>query len=217
MKKLIITNILRWNSWVNPFFFFNETAKINGIKFSLNPLKLEDYKGDDTIFNDSILNSLNEIFQSLVYSKNIDLDDDERTLRKFEDLLRENHEYLVQSFNHLPFLSSPSQIIQLAEKYGYEVYFFKFNDYVVLYDYLRNNENSSYIKTTLEDYFKADFHSITTNFIECDNILKTLEDVKKVIRFEPSTPKLNVKDYFPKQQLDSKYYSFSELESLYEV
>ena len=217
MKKLIITNILRWNSWVNPFFFFNETAKINGIKFSLNPLKLEDYKGDDTIFNDSILNSLNEILQSLVYSKNIDLDDDERTLRKFEDLLRENHEYLVQSFNHLPFLSSSSQIIQLAEKYGYEVYFFKFNDYVVLYDYLRNNENSSYIKTTLEDYFKTDFHSITTNFIECDNILKTLEDVKKVIRFEPSTPKLNVKDYFPKQQLDSKYYSFSELESLYEV
>ena len=217
MKKLIITNILRWNSWVNPFFFFNETAKINGIKFSLNPLKLEDYKGDDTIFNDSILNSLNEILQSLVYSKNIDLDDDERTLRKFEDLLRENHEYLVQSFNHLPFLSSPSQIIQLAEKYGYEVYFFKFNDYVVLYDYLRNNENSSYIKTTLEDYFNVDFHSITTNFIECDNILKTLEDVKRVIRFEPSTPKLNVKDYFPKQQLDSKYYSFSELESLYEV
>ena len=155
--------------------------------------------------------------QSLVYSRNIDLDDDERTLRKFEDLLRENHEYLVQSFNHLPFLSSPSQIIQLAEKYGYEVYFFKFNDYVVLYDYLRNNENSSDIKITLEDYFKADFHSITTNFIECDNILKTLEDVKRVIRFEPSTPKLNVKDYFPKQQLDSKYYSFSELESLYEV
>ena len=76
MKKLIITNILRWNSWVNPFFFFNETAKINGIKFSLNPLKLEDYKGDDTIFNDSILNSLNEILQSLVYSRNIDLDDD---------------------------------------------------------------------------------------------------------------------------------------------
>ena len=217
MKKLIITNILRWNSWVNPFFFFNETAKINGIKFSLNPFKLEDYKGDDTIFNDSILNSLNEILQNLVYSKNIDLDDDERTLRKFEDLLRENHEYLVQSFNHLPFLSSPSQIIQLAEKYGYEVYFFKFNDYVVLYDYLRNNENSSDIKITLEDYFKADFHSITTNFIECDNILKTLEDVKRVIRFEPSTPKLNVKDYFPKQQLDSKYYSFSELESLYEV
>lgn len=217
MKKLIITNILRWNSWVNPFFFFNEAAKINGIKFSLNPLKLEDYKGDDTIFNDSILNSLNEILQSLVYSKNIDLDDDEIVLRKFEDLLKENHEYLVQSFNHLPFLSSPSQIIQLAEKYGYEVYFFKFNDYVVLYDYLRNNENSSYIKTTLEDYFKVDFHSITTNFIECDNILKTLEDVKRVIRFEPSTPKLNVKDYFPKQQLDSKYYSFSELESLYEV
>ena len=217
MKKLIITNILRWNSWVNPFFFFNETAKINGIKISLNPLKLEDYKGDDTIFNDSILNSLNEILQSLVYSKNIDLDDDERTLRKFEDLLRENHEYLVQSFNNLPFLSSPSQIIQLAEKYGYEVYFFKFNDYVVLYDYLRNNENSSGIKITLEDYFNVDFHSITTNFIECDNILKTLEDVKRVIRFEPSTPKLNVKDYFPKQQLDSKYYSFSELESLYEV
>lgn len=217
MKKLIITNILRWNSWVNPFFFFNETAKINGIKLSLNPLKLEDYKGDDTIFNDSILNSLNEILQSLVYSRNIDSDDDERALRNFEDLLRENHEYLVQSFNYLPFLSSPSQIIQLAEKYGYEVYFFKFNDYVVLYDYLRNNENSSYIKTTLEDYFKVDFHSITTNFIECDNILKTLEDVKRVIRFEPSTPKLNVKDYFPKQQLDSKYYSFSELESLYEV
>lgn len=217
MKKLIITNILRWNSWVNPFFFFNETAKINGIKLSLNPLKLEDYKGDDTIFNDSILNNLNEILQSLVYSKNIDLDDDERTLKKFEDLLRENHEYLVQSFNHLPFLSSPSQIIQLAEEYSYEVYFFKFNDYVVLYDYLRNNENSSGIKTTLEDYFKVDFHSITTNFIECDNILKTLEDFKRVIRFEPSTPKLNVKDYFPKQQLDSKYYSFSELESLYEV
>lgn len=217
MKKLIITNILRWNSWFNPFFFFNETAKINGIKISLNPLKLEDYKGDDTIFNDSILNSLNEILQSLVYSRNIDLDDDERTLRKFEDLLRENHEYLVQSFNYLPFLSSPSQIIQLAEKYGYEVYFFKFNDYVVLYDYLRNSENSSYTKTTLEDYFKVDFHSITTNFIECDNIFKTLEDVKRVIRFEPSTPKLNVKDYFPKQQLDSKYYSFSELESLYEV
>lgn len=217
MKKLIITNILRWNSWVNPFFFFNKTTKINGIKFSLNPLKLDDYKGDDTIFNDSILSSLNEILQSLVYSRNIDLDDDERTLRKFEDLLRENHEYLVQSFNHLPFLSSPSQIIQLAEKRGYEVYFFKFNDYVVLYDYLRNNENGSYIKTTLEDYFKTDFHSITTNFIECDNILKTLEDVKRVIRFEPSTPKLNVKDYFPKQQLDSKFYSFSELESLYEV
>ena len=217
MKKLIITNILRWNSWVNPFFFFNETAKINGIKISLNPLKLEDYKGDDTIFNDSILNSLNAILQSLVYSRNIDLDDDERTLRKFEDLLRENHEYLVQSFNYLPFLSSPAQIIQLAEKYSYDVYFFKFNDYVVLYDYLRNNENSSDIKITLEDYFKADFHSITTNFIECDNILKTLEDVKRVIRFEPSTPKLNVKDYFPKQQLDSKYYSFGELESLYEV
>lgn len=217
MKKLIVTNILRWNSWVNPFFFFNETAKINGIKISLNPLKLEDYKGDDTIFNDSILNGLNEILQSLVNSRNIDLDDDERTLKKFEDLLRENHEYLVQSFNYLPFLSSPSQIIQLAEKYGYEVYFFKFNDYVVLYDYLRNNENSSDIKTTLEDYFTVDFHSITTNFIECDNILKTLEDVKRVIRFEPSTPKLNVKDYFPKQQLDSKYYSFSELESLYEV
>lgn len=216
MKKLIITNILGHEARFNPFFYFNDTVEVNGINLPLNPFT-DELKGDDTIFNDSVLRKLFDIYNNLIYTKNIDQDDSTKTLKMFEDLLKEGHEYVIQSFNNLPFLNDSAKIIQLAEKYNYEVYFFKFNHYIVLYDYIRNTDSPHFISDTLDDYFKINFQSITSNIIECDNILKTLDDIKHVISFNKSSPKRKVEDYFPKQQLDCKNYSFAELETLYAV